>query len=189
MELAKKEARSSIRLAAISRWAAEDPGKALEYYTKNKDDLSGKDHVTATAFVRAARVDQNAKTYAARIVGGGHPDLYERVIQAESSGVTTAQSKDGASGLMQIMPDTARETWVKMGRTDLAGLSDEEVKAKLKSDPTLDKQTGQRYLNDQLTRFNGDVEAALVAYNAGPRLPRSFFELTPVTPPAIVPMN
>lgn len=168
---AKSEAQSSIYLAAISRWAAEDPAKALEFYEENRDKLSGKDHVTATSFVDAARKTRSAKEYVANIStsgGAGAEALYGAVEFAESSNRPSAESDAGASGLMQLMPETAREVALSLGRTDIAGLPEAELKQVLKTDTTLNRQLGRTYLNRQLVKYGGDVEAALVAYNAGP---------------------
>ena len=56
----------------------------------------------------------------------------------------------GATGLMQLMPDTAREL----------GLSDP-------FDPAKNVQGGVKLLKTLLAQFDGDVELALAAYNAG----------------------
>lgn len=101
------------------------------------------------------------------MTGAGAPGLQRlvgAVLQQESSGIATAESSKGASGLMQIMPDTARE----LAPSDLAGKSDDEVKAWLKANPQRNVEMGTAYLSQNLRRFGGDVSAALVAYNAGP---------------------
>lgn len=182
---AKQEAESSIYLAAISRWAAEDPSKALDFYTANKDKLSGKDHVTATGFVDAARKNRQAQNYVAEITGAGAAagNLYDAVQWAESSNRPDAVSDDGALGLMQLMPGTAREVATAIGRADVAGLDDEQLKQLLTTDTALNHRLGQTYLNKQLQRYNGDVEAALVAYNAGPDWADKFLAANAGKPP------
>jgi soluble lytic murein transglycosylase-like protein len=90
--------------------------------------------------------------------------LVDAVIGQESGALgTNAESNKGASGLMQIMPDTARDL-----DPALAGMSDDQIKAKLKSDPEYNKQQGTKYLNQMLEKYNGDTVLALAAYNAGP---------------------
>lgn len=81
---------------------------------------------------------------------GVDPLLIEVVIWHESGFNPYALSKQGAMGLMQIMPDTA----------ELLGLDDPW-------DPVQNVEGGTRYLADQIYRF-GDLGLALAAYNAGP---------------------
>lgn len=176
LALAKAEATSTVHLAALSRWATEDPHKALAYYEKHKDKFSGKDHVTATSFIESARQDRRSDEHFARItgVGGATQQVYDAIIFAESRGDPTAESPTGASGLMQVQPDTARMVARQIQRLDVAELPDAELKALLKSDTELNKQLGQKYFDDQMTAFGGDIEAALVAYNAGPKAAKAF---------------
>ncbi len=78
------------------------------------------------------------------------PLLVRAVIKVESNFNPKAVSRKGARGLMQIMPDTAREF-----RLD---------------DPFSPKQNiaaGTKYLKQQLDSF-GDIKLGLAAYNAGP---------------------
>ena len=82
-------------------------------------------------------------------------DLEERlvraVIQVESSFDHRALSHKGAMGLMQLMPETAQELAV----------SDPW-------DPAQNVRGGSEYLRRMLELFDGRLELALAAYNAGP---------------------
>ncbi len=109
-----------------------------------------------------------AKTAITGAGAGGMGRLVQAVIGQESSGIATAESPVGASGLMQIMPGTARELAAGLGIRDLEGKSDADVKAWLKSNPQQNVQMGTAYLAQNLRKFGGDVASALVAYNAGP---------------------
>lgn len=80
---------------------------------------------------------------------GVDPDLFTRLIQAESSFRPDVTSSAGAYGLAQLMPGTAAELGVDP------------------SDPIQNLRGGARYLRQQLDRF-GDPALALAAYNAGP---------------------
>jgi soluble lytic murein transglycosylase-like protein len=76
--------------------------------------------------------------------------LVHAVISAESGYNPNALSRKGASGLMQLMPDTAR----RYGVQNIF-------------DPSENVHGGVRYLKDLLAMFNGDMRLALAGYNAG----------------------
>jgi soluble lytic murein transglycosylase-like protein len=78
------------------------------------------------------------------------PYLLEAVVWQESRWNPGARSRAGAIGLAQLMPGTARDLGVDP------------------NDPLQNLSGGARYLRQQLNRFDGNVEKALAAYNAGP---------------------
>lgn len=78
------------------------------------------------------------------------PTLLEAVVWQESRWNEMAMSPVGARGLAQLMPGTAAQMGVNPG------------------DPMANLEGGARYLRMQLDAFNGDIEKALAAYNAGP---------------------
>lgn len=78
------------------------------------------------------------------------PTLLEAVVWQESRWNTGAVSRVGARGLAQLMPGTARQMGVNA------------------QDPNANLEGGARYLRLQLDAFEGDIEKALAAYNAGP---------------------
>jgi soluble lytic murein transglycosylase len=73
-----------------------------------------------------------------------------------------ARSSAGALGLFQLTLTSAR--W----RAELLGLP-EPSEAELLSDPLLNARLGADHLDWLLETYDGDVERALCAYNAGPR--------------------
>lgn len=79
------------------------------------------------------------------------PSLLRAVIHAESGFNPRAYSKAGAQGLMQLMPDTAKEL----------GVGDVWL-------PQQNIQGGAAYLASLLQQFSGNRRLALAAYNAGP---------------------
>lgn len=76
-------------------------------------------------------------------------DLFLRLVQQESGFNPNAVSHKGATGLAQLMPDTARGLGVNI------------------HDPHQNLDGGARYLKQMYQRF-GNWRHALAAYNAGP---------------------
>lgn len=91
---------------------------------------------------------------------GYDPLLILAIIDVESDFEEEAISMKGARGLMQIRPSTLHFLAGKEGLR----LSRDEVAA----DPALCVRLGIRYLRNLQDRFGGDLEMALMAYNAGP---------------------
>lgn len=78
------------------------------------------------------------------------PTLLSALVWQESRWNPQAVSPKGAMGLAQLMPGTARDLGVNP------------------ADPVQNLVGGARYLRYLLDQFDGDVEKALAAYNAGP---------------------
>jgi soluble lytic murein transglycosylase-like protein len=77
--------------------------------------------------------------------------LVRCVIETESNWNSSAVSRKGALGLMQLVPGTAQQMGVNNA-----------------FDPKQNLDGGVRYLRTLLERYNGDLDKALAAYNAGP---------------------
>ena len=78
------------------------------------------------------------------------PALVRAVIETESNWNASAISRKGAVGLMQLIPTTAQ----RFGVNDLYS-------------PQQNVDAGVRYLKTLLERYNGNLDLALAAYNAG----------------------
>lgn len=92
------------------------------------------------------------------------------ITRQESGFMDDARSHAGATGLMQVMPATARETARRLG-------------IKLKSnhqilDPALNIQLGTAYLSQVHRQFGQNRILATAAYNAGPQRVRQWLRDT-----------
>lgn len=90
------------------------------------------------------------------------PALLSALVWQESRWNPQAVSPKGAMGLAQLMPATARDLGVNP------------------ADPVQNLQGGARYLRYLLDTFDGDVEKALAAYNAGPGRVRNAGGVPPI---------
>ena len=95
---------------------------------------------------------------------GLDPAYVYGLIRQESRFIMDAKSNVGASGLMQVMPATARWTAKKIG---LAGFQPHQI-----TDRDTNIAIGTGYLKLVLDDFGGSMPLAAAAYNAGPGRPR-----------------
>lgn len=89
-------------------------------------------------------------------------DLIASVIAAESNFDPKAVSKRNASGLMQLLPETA----TRFGVQNIF-------------DPQENIDAGTHYLSELLLRYNNDLALALAAYNAGPERVQQYGRVPP----------
>jgi soluble lytic murein transglycosylase len=97
---------------------------------------------------------------------GLDPAYVYGLIRQESRFIMDARSGVGASGLMQVMPATARWTAKKIGMYDFTPgqINDRETNITI----------GTNYLKLALDDFDGSMALAAAAYNAGPGRPRNW---------------
>lgn len=89
------------------------------------------------------------------------PHLVYAVMASESNCREQVRSRRGAVGPMQLMPATA--TWL--------GVNPHNVRENIRG--------GTKYLSILLKQFDGDLELALAAYNAGPAKVRRYAGIPP----------
>lgn len=122
--------------------------------SSSSEDLAPALEVPARAVTTIGQASVPAR-YAAALHGaaleaGISDALLAALVWQESRWKAAAVSSKGAIGLTQLMPETARELGVDP------------------MDPGANLVGGAKYLRQLLSSFNGDVEKALAAYNAGP---------------------
>ncbi len=91
---------------------------------------------------------------------GANWTMVHAITRQESQFAMNAISHAGASGLMQLMPGTAREQAGKLGLP--------YNQAALLTDATYNIQLGDGYFRRMLTYYQGSYPLAVGAYNAGP---------------------
>lgn len=104
----------------------------------------------------------NETILTAAVLNSLDPALIKAIIHAESHFKPSALSKQGAQGLMQIMPATAQELGLKN-----AFNAQENIKA------------GSLYLAKLMRRFHGNITLAAAAYNAGPNAVKKYKGVPP----------
>ena len=90
------------------------------------------------------------------------PLLVKAIIKVESDFEVDALSRKGAQGLMQLMPQTARD-----------------LKVKDVWDPHHNIEGGIKYLHKMFNKFNNNLSLALAAYNAGPNKVKRYGGIPP----------
>lgn len=115
--------------------------------SKSSKTSSGNKTTTASA-MKTTKYDAYFKKAAQKY--GVSESLLKGIAKAESNFNARDLSSSGAMGVMQLMPETAREL----------GVDDPY-------DPEQNIMGGAKCIAQKLKEFNGDVKLALAAYNAG----------------------
>ncbi|RCS57526.1 lytic transglycosylase domain-containing protein [Parvibium lacunae] len=144
--------------------AVADYAKQLQIYDRaiNTAERTQQEHDFNLRFLTPYRQEL---ALAAQRAGVDEPFVYG-LIRQESRFITDAKSQVGASGLMQLMPATAKYVARKIGWHDFHGQEVNDVGTNL----TL----GTRYLRMVLDSLDQSPVLATAAYNAGPGRPRAW---------------
>jgi soluble lytic murein transglycosylase len=147
-------------LLAAAQWACE-----REVWDRciNTSDRTRAEVDIAQRFPTPFREQVLAK---AREIGVDPAYMYG-LIRQESRFIMDARSIVGASGLMQLMPATARWTAKRIGL---------DYRNELITDRDVNLRLGASYLKLVLDDFGGSQAMAAAAYNAGPNRPRRWRE-------------
>jgi soluble lytic murein transglycosylase-like protein len=128
----------------VARLAAAKPRKTI--YLPGESTFMGESRP-------AVSIDRDGAEKLVRVAAERHnvdPALVRAVIETESNWNPSAYSRKGAGGLMQLIPTTAQ----RYGANDVFN-------------PQQNIDAGVRHLKGLLERYNGNLELALAAYNAG----------------------
>jgi soluble lytic murein transglycosylase len=146
----------SLRLEGLLRLGIDDNGHGLEQLERASQRLKGPDCKLRQQLERGLHPLRypNAFQAAARD-SGVNAALLLGVAKAESQFMPAARSPVGAIGLLQLMPETARE---------VAGAS---LSRQTLEEPGQNSRLGARYLRQLLDRWQGELLPAVASYNAG----------------------
>ena len=157
-KLVKKTGKSRMAVVVTDPLAGKE--KKAGWVVSVKDGLAHRETMTPVKLIMGSSIQLKGFTtgnpvYDSYIVDssrryGIDPLLIYSQMHQESSFKLTATSHKGASGLMQLMPATAR----RFGVTKIY-------------DPQQNIEAGVKYMRWLLNTFNGDVVLALAGYNAG----------------------
>lgn len=163
IELERQKFNSNVNMGIITKVAATDPLKAQQMYAANYSQMTPEAQMKVTKLLGTSVRQQMAAKIGTALYTEGTPGdagLVPIIMNQESGGNPNAVSPKGASGLMQLMPETAEEVAKEMGIP--------YSKERLTSDPQYNMALGTHYLNKMLGQFSNNKALAVAAYNAGP---------------------
>lgn len=144
---------ASLRLPKSLRQAIKRRSESFELLRRYNGEEAARQRLTAMPFGDAI--------YRAAAKNGVDALLLASLVEVESNFSPRVISPKGAVGLAQVLPSTA-------------GYGPDEL-----SKPAVNLDLGAAYLKSLLERFDGDLELALAAYNAGPYAVQRFDGVPP----------
>ncbi len=116
------------------------------------------------------RVSNNAKSPTRRIAEQHdvEVELILALVKTESTFNPKAISRNGAVGLLQLMPPTARGLGLKVPAYENVRKPTLNPSVDERFHPIKNLRAGVKYLHEMLERYDGDYSLSLAAYNVGP---------------------
>jgi soluble lytic murein transglycosylase-like protein len=151
-------------------FASSISAETIYFYKDKKGVLHFTDMPTSKKYTPYMLFDKYSKVTREKIIKlvrkysqiyGVDVHLALAVLEVESNYDPQAESKVGAQGLMQIMPQTQKDLGLKSP-----------------FDPEANIEAGIRYLKNMLSRFSS-IDCALAAYNAGPKTVNTYNGVPP----------
>lgn len=173
-----KAVESKAWAARVMRTMVNEPLKAQEMYRDNIGKIDGAAHTQLEHAIKSAVQPLVAKTLARNVMSGRMPvetgpilrevekegGLFAAMETQESSGDPGAVSKKGALGVMQLMPDTARDVAKSLNMP----FDEKKLTENTPEGIAYNRALGQEYFRQMAQRYGGNQTMALAAYNAGP---------------------
>ncbi len=168
-QIGQNPAAAAAALADPARFAGLDPVQREQLRTHARE--AAQQQQLQRLEIRARTDPEAAAMEAGRVTNtAALARIFDRaIVPQESSGNTNAQSVQGAAGIGQIMPQTARGLAKAMGLDgDWQSLSDADIQKRLKENPGINRAMGIRLLQDNAKRYDGSMPAIIAAYHSSP---------------------
>ena len=188
--VARKAVSNGIKTAALAALDDNNPDHARALLNRYKNDMETDDVLSVSGKISAEMDVRLGSKVAGEVMTGAQPAIeatnvgrVKEIVPMVESGNrqfapdgapirSVVNGAAGAVGRFQVMPETAKAVAKKNGiQWDEALFF-----ARKTGDPDVDKKTedynallGGLYLDEQITKYGGDLPKALAAYNAGPR--------------------
>ena len=172
LDVARRHSNTTAETLALARLFDENamPWRSVRLYEKARGSIPWRDRKESVDDFRYLThpVPYPVQVMTSASREGIAPNVIYGMMREESCFDHDVVSRAGAVGLMQLMPDTAREI---ARRLDLAPGAGDKL-----GDPVVNVSIGSWYAADLLKEGDGSVVWMLAAYNAGPGAVRRWFE-------------
>lgn len=159
-----RRGKASMRIATpvVQKKQVPVEGREQTKAEKSSEQDSSEKQVTTDAKGAKSLTKRIAKQHDVEV------ELVLALVKRESTFNPKAISRNGAAGLLQLMPPTARDLGLKVPSYKNMRKPTPDPSIDERFHPTKNLSAGVKYLHEMLERYNGDYSLALAAYNVGP---------------------